>query len=532
MMRTTLSKKIAWGAVIAITVLLLLLLEIIVGTGVSFHDLVISQGEWTGIMTEREETDEDLISSLNFDGQNLTYDRLENRWLYSVVDGSSTAYDPLVRVRGEAAKIAVLSEELSEEMVEKSEVRKLMAYTDDVYRVYDIAVTTLPIVSLDYDGELTLTSEQTGQMKVFDNRSGAKQRVTISDMAVHKRGGVSLKADKPSLKVSLTMESLGGNKRNNFLSLLGMRQDDDWVLYSAVDTINNVFSSNLWDETSAENNSLGVHNGYEYKYVELIVNGEYEGLYALGYRPDEKMMELATDENGEYTEYMFRKSDWGAGYIKNPDEWDETLATDGFSLVSTTKHENEAWKVLGDYYKAITTSRDENELRAMSDLRTATDYHLFINLVQAIDQVDGLYDKNFFLTFKKNNGEYVALYTPWDLDVSLGRGFVEGDVDRETNVELKISPVARLAELGSSLVDMEKRYRDLRMREWSDEAMKERFDRYEEQIYDSGAFVRDAKRWDIEVNKDNKNLDMLKKYTMGRLEYLDDFYNLNEKDEL
>ena len=473
MTRTTLSRKIAWGAVIAVTVLLLLLLEVIVGTGISFHGLVVSQSEWTEIMTEREETDEDLVSSLNFDGQNLAYDKSENRWLYSIVDGSSTAYDPIIRMKGAAKKVVVLSEELSEEMVEKSEVRKLMAYTDDAYRVYDLAVTTLPIVNLDYDGELTLTSEQTGQMKVFDNRSGAKQRVTISDMAVHKRGGVSLKADKPSLKVSLTMESLGRNKRKNFLSLLGMRQDDDWVLYSAIDTVNNVFSSNLWDEASAENNSLGVHNGYEYKYVELIVNGEYEGLYALGYRPDEKMMELATDENGEYTEYMFRKSDWGAGHINNPDEWNEILATDGFSLVSETKHENEAWKVLDNFYKTITTSRDENKLRAISDLKTTIDYHLFINLVQAIDQVDGMYDKNFFLTFKKNNDEYVALYTPWDLDVSLGRGFVEGDVDRETNVDLKISPVARLAELGSSLVDMGKRYRDLRMKEWSDEAMKD-----------------------------------------------------------
>ena len=44
--------------------------------------------------------------------------------------------------------------------------------------------------------------------------------------------------------------------------------------------------------------------------------------------------------------------------------------------------------------------------------------------------------------------------------------------------------------------------------------------------------MRDATRWDTEITKDNKNFDTLRKYVTGRLEYLDDFYNLNEEDEL
>ena len=36
----------------------------------------------------------------------------------------------------------------------------------------------------------------------------------------------------------------------------------------------------------------------EYRFLELFINGEYNGLYALGYTPDEKMGDISKNDEG------------------------------------------------------------------------------------------------------------------------------------------------------------------------------------------------------------------------------------------
>ena len=106
----------------------------------------------------------------------------------------------------------------------------------------------------------------------------------FSDGNIHVRGRTAQTYPKKGYRISLIQESLGGNTRPNHVSLLGMRQDDDWLLYAAYndqEKIRNVFSSNLWKYTCATDNAQGMDIGMEYRYLELFVNGEYWGLYAL-----------------------------------------------------------------------------------------------------------------------------------------------------------------------------------------------------------------------------------------------------------
>ena len=87
------------------------------------------------------------------------------------------------------------------------------------------------------------------------------------------------------------------------------RIDDDWILtsmYSDYEKIRNVFSMNLWHEISELSN--------EYRYVEVYINNNYHGLYALTYPIDNKTFKLKKDETGASNNthqkaYLFGKSE-------------------------------------------------------------------------------------------------------------------------------------------------------------------------------------------------------------------------------
>ncbi|MBO6255682.1 MAG: CotH kinase family protein [Bacteroidaceae bacterium] len=57
-----------------------------------------------------------------------------------------------------------------------------------------------------------------------------------------------------------------------------------FILYSCYadpERARNVFSQNLWTESCGTDNAYNINTGSYYKYVELFLNGEYYGLYAL-----------------------------------------------------------------------------------------------------------------------------------------------------------------------------------------------------------------------------------------------------------
>ena len=185
----------------------------------------------------------------------------------------------------------------------------MVAYTKDAYCKFSLKCTTLPLMNIECD---TAISDESIPMNitVYDNRQEAVQRVILSDGWIHVRGASTRIYPKKGYRFSLVQESVGRNIRSNQISLLGMRQDDDWILYAAYndpEKIRNVFSSNLWEYTCALDNSEQANTGMEYKYLELFINGEYWGLYALGFPIDKKQMGF---NNKSVEENMYKIITW------------------------------------------------------------------------------------------------------------------------------------------------------------------------------------------------------------------------------
>ncbi len=157
-----------------------------------------------------------------------------------------------------------------------------------------LSTSNLPIVVLSTNG-LTIPDEPkiSATMKIIDNGQG--QRNSIHDtqynyngfIGIELRGNSSLSFDQKQYTIE-TRDSEGNNLN---VSLLDMPKENDWVLhapYNDISLLRNVIAYHLWSEMG--------HWGPRTRIVELILNGEYQGVYVLTetIKRDKNRLDIAT----------------------------------------------------------------------------------------------------------------------------------------------------------------------------------------------------------------------------------------------
>ena len=500
----------------------------------------VSAQAWEQLAADRTPTEDALLTELSFNDYALWQDWATGRYFYSLIEKDPQAYDPRVTWRAAHAgvRLAVQEAAITPEGIAASEPLHVMAYDDTQYRVYEVACTTLPLMNLEegYDGGPDGLDGWVGEgtyVRLFDNRAGAEQRLLLDVPGVsHLRGQGSLTHPKNNYRLTLLDESLGDHLREYDAALLGLRQDGDWLLYAGFndrERVRNVFCSELWYHSCAQNNAFGVTNGMEYRYVELFRNGQYWGLYALGYPLD--ALQLRLDES--------LVSD-GAGILYKATGWN-TGTSDGFKLASPCDDPQAAMEALDEYFTTLKTTDDIKTLYGMADIDNAIDIYLFYNLIQGGDNVDGRHSNtlrpnsiyNTFLCRKQKGADTQFFYTPWDMDLTWGNCYSVylnvmleyGDTPAD-NYVMALNPVSRLQELGDGQIDtlVKQRYAELRQGAWSEQTLQAMLDGLEQRIFGSGAYARDIERWPQSYQvTPQTGLSTFKKYVFARLGYMDAF---------
>lgn len=444
--------------------------------------------------------------------------------------GGVEACNPYVEAKsGEKnLKLAFLEDEISSEGIKNNETISFLAYTGDVYCTYYLKCTTLPLMNIECPAEI-LDDSVPMKITLFDNSINAAERLVCSEGEIHLRGATAMAYPKKGFRFSLNIESPGGSIRPNHISLLGMRQDDDWLLYAAYndqEKVRNVFSSNLWEYTCASDNAQGIDFGMEYRYLELFINGKYWGLYALGYPIDEK--QVCIDKNGE--EDILYKHGLGSERLE--------FTKDG-GIFGESPDEREQ-SVLQHYYYEIYKNTDNNErLHYGIDIDNAIDFYLFINLVQGADNVDLI--KNYYILLQKEREGTKGLYAPWDLDLTWGNYYIGVISENFTypyacqedfNCIIESGYLYQLLINGDASVwkRIFEKYHMFRENEWSEERINEMIDIYEADIFESGAYLRDMERWPDGTYGDAADeLSLFRAYVMNRLQETDLYYERLEK---
>lgn len=474
--------------------------------------------EAEALMKNRTATEDELLTGLLFAGEELPLDRATGTF-YLPVDMEEASWESgIFHSLSSGVQIWLLDnplEDNKQEAVQSGKSYRLLAVGKETYREYAVVFTGLPILTLDTELGAEIRYEEIyGTMRFYEADSKTDW-VTKSVMSAHIRGGSSRLNPKKSYKMTLYKENQtgSGSLRQNKLSFLGMRKDDEWLLYAmySEDTkVRDKLSLDIWNVSGAlEIDSEGFY-GYHMEYIEVFQNGEYYGIYGLMEPVDYKQLDLAKENEAQPVEYLYKQKDPGVFELKG--SWTEQTEED-FEVLNT--------------YLAYLEADDEVFAEVMPeliDVDNALDVWLYLQAVLGMDNIE----RNIFYPAVWEDSQYRLRFMPWDMDYTWGNVH-DFDAGNRTRFSEEILTMRIAWKLGDRLIllDVEgarekvkARWEELRQTVYSDEWLTEHIDSYMHQVVDSGAFERDGVRWVSSGH--NGDYESLKKLVCGRMEFLDE----------
>ncbi len=460
-------------------------------------------------------TEEDILEELRFADVSLPCDRASGTF-YLPVNMESEEWERGSFTSGQkGVRIYLLDNPLEDSkktVVREGKAYRLLAVRGDVCREYGVVFTGLPILSIETDQEIRY-EEVYGSMRLL--LSDTKEDwVFESPMSGHIRGGSSRLNPKKSYKITLYKQNQvgSGSLRKNQASLLNMRKDDEWLLYSiySEDTkLRDKLSLDIWNESGAVRMDSKGHYGYHMEYIEVFQNGKYWGLYGLMEPVDYKQLGLTREGEAQPEDYLYKQKD-----------------ADVFELKGNHQVEDEAhFEVLNRYLALLNADNDTfaREIPKLIDVDSALEVWIYIQAVLGMDNVE----RNIFYPARFEEGQYRLYFMPWDMDYSWGNVH-DFDALNRSRFSEEIWTMRIAWRLGDRLVELDVesardkvagRWRDLRESVYSDEYLRSHIQAYAHQIIDSGAFWRDEAFW--YDSQHSEDFDGLADLACDRMHFLD-----------
>lgn len=525
-------KKTLYIITAIISVFLVFFLFVMEGnkiSGYSGHYSEMMSDDLDEIIAERKYSD-GLYAEICFDEIPLILDKSEDRLFYCIEDDDFER-DPVVSCRSDSISILFEDKKMDDGMMADNETVRVLLYDKERYKEYRLVCTNVPVIDIRMFNDDLSGNYKDATVCILDNKSSYSYGEY--DGKVRIRGGSSSEYPKPGLRIELDKILKGDNNTDEKMyDLFGLEKDNEYVLYTSnveKDMIRNVFSTNLWYDTCASDNSFGLKAGDSYQYVEVLINDEYWGLCAIGNPIGKKRgyVDLNKDSDRYLIENIYKANFFGEK------EYLDMRRHENYGIFSlkTNVDEAAAWDPLCDYLETLLYSKDAEELYGVMDIDNALDIYLYYDLIQAWDNVwyeDGVKFRNTYLVSKVDEeGKVKMLYLPWDLDRTWGHETETGDylMDESINYEMIMIPIENLLEMNDMKIGklISGKYRELRSGGWSDENILKMIDGYSDEIYGSGAFYRDGDRWPELEHGDDIGLAAFREYVVRRLHYFDQY---------
>ena len=339
----------------------------------------------------------------------------------------------------------------------------------------NVQITTLPVIRLTQDMAVGADEQGrtvwAGEVTLFAGYDPSKGRMTAETYSAqsHVRGASSAGLPKKPWKLSLKEE----NGENCHANLLGMGADDDWILNPM-----NMDDTRLREKCmiDAWNRHIAAfpENGYrmsDAQYVEVVLNGAYQGLYLLQRRVDAKYLKLDRSRD-----ILF----------KGAKTWTANSVQEGYEIVDSPLEEDKAYAILSEVLE-----------QSRVHIGNYMDIVLFLLFFDAQDNVGY---KNMYYVLKAEEAGYRIYLLPWDTDLSMGLKWVPGRFIHsydETIENFSIHKTYSSVKVFSPQLDewVAQRWRELRETMFSAESIEQCIRENIGLIERSGAFQRDHERW-------------------------------------
>jgi hypothetical protein len=289
----------------------------------------------------------------------------------------------------------------------------------------------LPIVIISTNGTIIRDEpKKLVHMGIINNPQGINQ---LTDPFTDYDGyiGIEYRGHSTQLfeKKSYSIETWDENGLDIDVSLLGLPEEEDWILYgSPIDKthIRNVMSFEIWQKMG-----YWVPNT---RYLELVIDGEYQGLYILieKVKKDSNRLDIATltefdVEGDELTGGYIIKMDWVEG-----DGWWSTYNSMGGNPLYFQYHYPKAENIqpaqklyirqfINDFEEAVFGNdfRNHNGTRYSSliDINSFADLFIINELSRSVDA----YKASTFIHKEKNSDGGLLKAGPiWDFNLAYG----------------------------------------------------------------------------------------------------------------
>ena len=406
------------------------------------------------------------------------------------------------------------------------------------YGEYNLVFTGLPMITF-HGTEYTADDvSQLFAISVYDTDHKGDW-VTTCYTKSRLRGNTSLVYEKKSLRLYLKEIMDDGTFEKCNKNLLGLRDDDDWILnalYADNTRIRDQLCIDLWNEVGAKTPGYGYQYGTDSVMTEVFINDGYQGIYDLMVPIDAKQLGLSPVseqliQNTDVVERIYKKKysrEWLSsdfvGELPDPNSPDYR---GGFYLKGDTILQNEQeWEPL--YRIAEALGSDEktfaSEITEYNDQQNLIDNWLFYQAIAGFDNEN----KNYYYVVRNRDGKEYGYFIPWDMNISFGMVYADNVYFSEELAAIATEPVTwqpaqRMIELDvdNSKELLQRTWNKWRNSTFSDEAITERIQELEHKVKDSGAFKREDARYPNGNQKED--FSYIYDFAVNRLAYVDGY---------
>lgn len=288
----------------------------------------------------------------------------------------------------------------------------------------NIESSNIPIVLIDTQGQTILDDPRiSAKMKIVDNQDGSRNFLTSEsfaydgDIEIEIRGSTSQAYPKKQYRI----ETQHPDGSNNNVSLMGLPEENDWIL-----------GAPTMDKTMIRN-SLAYHISRELgeyaprtRPCELVLNGEYRGVYILTEKPKRDSNRLNISKENGYILKIDKLTGYKCSEFLNTEiqgldlqyEYPdcEELSQEDRSYIDTYVNEFEEALFAEDFMDA------EIGYRRYFDTRSFTNYFICSELSKNVDA----YRFSTFL-HKEDASKKLKFGPIWDQNIAFGNAdYLEG----------------------------------------------------------------------------------------------------------
>lgn len=480
--------------------------------------------------------------------RSIIYDKVSDRYMVSIPENAfGTDYKAKIALDATTgwSNLSIegtdIADSYSFKQVEGNKIYKFHAKKDDKEINGQLTFTFLPLLVMEgtfgYDyaqGNISLLSPDVAEP-------------TNSFVKIKWRGGSTNTADKHKRNYKIKILNENGKKQE--ISLLGMREDNNWILDAGqVDLfrLRNRIATEIWNDFSTKpyyaSKEPKAKSGVVGKVVEVILNNEYRGIYSLTEAMDRKELKLKKydDKNQEFHGQLWKVSSWDKSTFweieKDYDNTQETWHAFETKYPDIEDVNPTDYNPLYEAIDFVANSNDETfkkEVANYFDIPVIIDYQLFLETLKPIDNCGknmywGIYD------VAKDKKLTLAI---WDLDASVGQDWhcstpLHPDYvspDTELGIKEAFNLYTRLSTLNVDNYNQKvaDRYHELRKTYFSEENIISKYQSYYDMLEKSGAASREESKWSKDsdiggypLNFKNE-IEYIKNWIINRLKYLD-----------